>query len=145
MDYPWVNLIWENYYNNGKLPDHRAKGSFWWRSILKLLTKFKGIAMVQAKQGSTVSLWHDMWEGKIREMEFPGLHSFITRSNIALGDANILENLHEIFQLPLSDEAFQQYTTLSAELDNLEGQQRQIFGPTFGAQIYFQITKLTYP
>jgi hypothetical protein len=102
-----VSLIWENYYSNEKLPDHRAKGSFWWRSILKLLTKFKGIAMVQAKQGSTVSLWHDMQKSKIREMEFPELHSFTTRSNISLSDAKSLENLHEIFQLPLSDEAFQ--------------------------------------
>jgi hypothetical protein len=28
LDCPWVNLIWENYYQNGKLSDRRAKGSF---------------------------------------------------------------------------------------------------------------------
>jgi hypothetical protein len=28
VDCPWVHLIWNNYYKNGKLPDHRARGSF---------------------------------------------------------------------------------------------------------------------
>jgi hypothetical protein len=57
IDYPWVNLIWDNYYRNGKLPDHRAKGSFWWRALLKLLDKYKGIAMVQVQDGSYVFMW----------------------------------------------------------------------------------------
>jgi hypothetical protein len=25
---PWVNLIWDNYYKNGKLPSATKKGSF---------------------------------------------------------------------------------------------------------------------
>jgi hypothetical protein len=28
QDYPWVHLIWNNYYIEGKLPDHRPRGSF---------------------------------------------------------------------------------------------------------------------
>jgi hypothetical protein len=35
---------------------------------LKLLNKFKGIAMVQIKNGATVSLWHDLWNGQLRMM-----------------------------------------------------------------------------
>jgi hypothetical protein len=31
LDYPWVNLIWDNYYRDGKLPNLQPKGSFWWR------------------------------------------------------------------------------------------------------------------
>jgi hypothetical protein len=49
-------LIWDNYYRDRKLPDYRLQGSFWWRSILKLLDKFKGIAMVQIHDGSNVHL-----------------------------------------------------------------------------------------
>jgi len=30
-DIPWVQLIWEKYYRNGKLLGHTKKGSFWWR------------------------------------------------------------------------------------------------------------------
>jgi hypothetical protein len=37
--------------------------------MLKLLTKFKGIAMINIQDGSTISLWHDMWKGKVRESE----------------------------------------------------------------------------
>jgi hypothetical protein len=29
-DIPWVHMIWENYYNNGKLPNRTMKDSFWW-------------------------------------------------------------------------------------------------------------------
>jgi hypothetical protein len=28
-DLHWVNLIWEKYYRNGKLPSHIREGSFW--------------------------------------------------------------------------------------------------------------------
>ena len=29
VDLPWVNLIWEKHYRNGKLSSHIKKGSFW--------------------------------------------------------------------------------------------------------------------
>lgn len=45
-DMAWVNLVWENYYSNGELPGQNHRGSFWWRDILKLLDKFKGLARV---------------------------------------------------------------------------------------------------
>jgi hypothetical protein len=47
LDLPWVHLLWDNYYNSGSVPDHRMKGSFWWRDILKLLDTFKALARVQ--------------------------------------------------------------------------------------------------
>ena len=37
MDIPWVHLVWDKYYSNGRLPNHIRKGSFWWRDVLKLL------------------------------------------------------------------------------------------------------------
>jgi hypothetical protein len=51
---PWVQLLWTKYYSNGKVSGQSMKGSFWWRSILKLLTTFKGIAEVEAGSGSTI-------------------------------------------------------------------------------------------
>jgi hypothetical protein len=59
-DLLWVQLIWANHYRDGKLPDHRPRGSFWWRGVLKLLIKFKGIAMVHIQNGSTTLLWEDL-------------------------------------------------------------------------------------
>jgi hypothetical protein len=43
-DLPWVHLIWEKYYTNGKVSGHTLKGSFWWRGLLRLLNTFKEIA-----------------------------------------------------------------------------------------------------
>jgi hypothetical protein len=39
-DLPWVQLIWPNYYRNGKVPGEIRKCSFWWRSMLGLLNTY---------------------------------------------------------------------------------------------------------
>jgi hypothetical protein len=56
MNIPWVKLIWENYYSNGDVPGFRPEGSFWWKSLLKLLTTFKGISRAQIQDGRIVLL-----------------------------------------------------------------------------------------
>jgi hypothetical protein len=45
-DLPWVNLIWEKYYRNGRLPGAATVGSPWWRDILRLIDKYKDFASV---------------------------------------------------------------------------------------------------
>jgi hypothetical protein len=52
-DLLWVHLIEEKYYRNGKLLGPTMKGSFWWRSLLRLLTRYKGIASVTVGTGDT--------------------------------------------------------------------------------------------
>lgn len=52
-DIPWVSLVWKKYYSSGKLPGCSKKGSFWWRDIVKLLDKFKGMAKVEIRDGSS--------------------------------------------------------------------------------------------
>jgi hypothetical protein len=47
-DLPWGKLIWTKYYTNGTVRGHTMKGSFWWKSILKLLNVYKGIARAKA-------------------------------------------------------------------------------------------------
>jgi hypothetical protein len=47
------------------------------------------------------------------------LFSFTTKSNITVQQAIEMENLHDIFQLPLSEEAYHQYILLNTELENL--------------------------
>ena len=51
---PWVELIWNKHYTNGKLPNsNRPKGSFWWRDVLKLLDKYKGMSSVLILDGQS--------------------------------------------------------------------------------------------
>jgi hypothetical protein len=70
LDVPWVQLIWNNYYRNGTVPDGRPKRSFWWRGLLKLLTQFKGISSVKVQNGTSTSLWFDKWSSKIRNVQY---------------------------------------------------------------------------
>jgi hypothetical protein len=58
------------------------------------------------KDGLIVSMWHDMWEGKVRVLEFLEPFSFTTNRSVTVSKAKSLEELHEIFQLPLSTKAF---------------------------------------
>lgn len=52
-DIPWVNLVWEKHYNNGRLPGVVKKGSFWWRDTLKTLPTFKKLASVEIRNGQS--------------------------------------------------------------------------------------------
>lgn len=75
-DIPWVHLVWDNYYNNGKLPGQNKEGSFWWKNVVKLLDKYKGIASAWVSDGSTVLFWMDTWNEQVLFLEFPQLFSF---------------------------------------------------------------------
>jgi hypothetical protein len=55
----------EKNYRNDKLPVPTMKGSFWWRSLLRLLTCYKGIASVTVGTGDTTLFWKDLWNGRI--------------------------------------------------------------------------------
>jgi hypothetical protein len=115
-DCPWVQLIWDNYYSSGKLPNNRPKGSFWWRGVLKQLDKFKGIAMVHLNNGWSVAM-AGFVEWSVRSLQFPELFSYTTKIAILVGETLELDTLSDIFQLPLSETAYQQYLQLSQEME----------------------------
>jgi hypothetical protein len=86
-DIPWVKLVWEKHYTNGKLPNHTKKGSFWWKGVLKLIDKFKGLASVIAGDGSSCLLWDDCWIGQPLKLTYPELHSFAKKKDFCLAKA----------------------------------------------------------
>jgi hypothetical protein len=110
-DLPWVELIWDKHYTNGKLLDIRMpKGSFWWRDVLKLLHKFKGMASVTIFSGQSCLHWDDLWNGGVRKLLSPELHSFAKKNkSICLSKTISTENLLDLFHLPLSVEAHSQF------------------------------------
>jgi len=55
----------------------------WWRDILKLLDKFKGLASVQVKDGVSCLFWDDSWVGQSLKLSFPELNSFTKRPTIS--------------------------------------------------------------
>jgi hypothetical protein len=83
-DLPWVHLIWNKYYSNGKLPGQTMKYSFWWRSMLRLLNLYKGISHAQAKSGESILFWKDVWNGRILYLSYPHVFSFAIEENATL-------------------------------------------------------------
>jgi hypothetical protein len=92
---PWVDLIWNNHYSDGKLPGLRPCGSFWRRAVLKQLDNFKGISMTHIQNGSTILFWQDkdLWADKVRCHLSAELFSFTTREQITLQQVRSLDNL----------------------------------------------------
>jgi hypothetical protein len=137
MDITWVNLIWENYYRNGVVPDSRPKCSFWWKALLKLLTTFKGISMAHIQDGRTVLLCQDLWDSNIRSVLMPELFSYSSSSSCTVAQAASLENFYDIFQTPLSVEAYQQYYLLRQELQEMNlSQDKDIWTYIWGSTTF---------
>ena len=119
MDIPWVHLIWEKYYSNGRLPGSSRHGSFWWKDILKLSNSFKGMSRVIIKDGATCFLRQDLWTGQILDQSFPELFSYAKNTLILVKKACQSQELYDLFHLPLSVEAFQRFQVFSELVDNL--------------------------
>lgn len=119
-DIPWVNLIWEIHYDNGRLPVANNRGSFWWKDVLRLLDNFKGLAKVDLKDGRTCFLWSDIWKDTIPTLAFPELFSFTSNKSITVAEAKTLDSLQSIFHLPLSEQAYHQFLCLQQLLENVQ-------------------------
>jgi hypothetical protein len=119
-DVPWVNLIWEAYYNNGKLPDKLNVGSFWCKSHLKLLDLYKGMARCKAGNGSSAMFWTDLWQDVYFHQKFPHLVTFAKDFNILVKDAIGHEYMQDLFHHPLSQQAYEEFLTLLGETLSVE-------------------------
>jgi hypothetical protein len=119
-DLPWVNLIWEKYYRNGRLPGAATVGSPWWRDILRLIDKYKDFASVNIQDGKSCLFWEDLWNGLVPKLSFPELFSFTRKPKITLAEVKAAPNLHDLFHLPLSVEAFSQLKQLQDILHSVQ-------------------------
>lgn len=117
-DIPWVSLVWEKLYPNGKLPNHVRKGLFWWRDILKLLHDFKSFSSAQVQNGSTCLFWSDSWIQQPLQLEYPELYSFARNKEISVARVWAIQDLSDLFHLPLSSEAFQQLQIMQSFKDH---------------------------
>lgn len=121
-DIPWVHLIWSCHYSTNRLPHANgpARGSFWWRDILKFLSKFKSFAVLTVRDGATCFLWHDDWNNAIHTLHFPELYSFCRNRLITLKTVVDQPLLQDLFHLPLTPEAFHQFQQLEHSVQNIQ-------------------------
>lgn len=94
------------------------KGSFWWRDILNLLNEFKSFSSAQVQDGSTCLFWWDKWIQQALHLEYPELFSFAKNKEICVAKALLVQNLSDLFHLPLSLEAFNQLQVLQSFRDH---------------------------
>lgn len=116
---PWVNIVWETHYSDGRVPSNLRRGSFWWSDILKLIDKFKGMAIVSVSDGKSILFWEDLQNDMIPKLNYPEQHSFAKNRNITMEKVLTTPDLTSLFSLPVSEEAFSQLGSLSARLDDL--------------------------
>lgn len=69
--------------------------------------------------GQTCLLWEDLWNGQIRKLQFPELHSYAKNKLISLSKAHGAAALHDLFNLPVSVEAYTQLQDLQFEFSTL--------------------------
>lgn len=121
-DLPWVQLLWKAHYDDGSVPTlNQQKGSFWWRSCVSFLEDFKLLTTCKPGAGNSILLWKDKWNGDTLQRQFPQLHSFSHDKNISVQKAKQLapDEIHTLFQLPLSMIASEQFDQLTGLLTDL--------------------------
>ena len=84
LNIPWVNLIWDTYYNNGQVPGHNLVGSFWWKANLNLLDHYKSMARCVICDGKSALSWTDLWDKQCMSTTFPHLLSFSKNNMITV-------------------------------------------------------------
>jgi hypothetical protein len=117
-DIPWVKIVWDNYYQNGKLSGQNKKGSFWWKDIVKILHKFKDLAAVSVADGSSVIFWKDHWNGITPAQRFPELFSIAKYPSASFSETVSRTDFLCNFSLPLSVQANDQLLELQNHIDN---------------------------
>jgi hypothetical protein len=67
---------------------------------------------VQLGTGDTILFSEDLWNGQILKFKYLELHSFAINKSITAQRVQQADELDDIFQLPLSEVAYEQYCEL---------------------------------
>jgi len=97
----------------------REMGSFWWKDILRLNTIYRGIARCVIGNGATVTFWDDLWANEILSSKYPRIHSFAKDHNISVQKIMQIDDISEIFNLPLSDQALSELMDLQNDVQQI--------------------------
>jgi hypothetical protein len=145
QDIPWVNLIWQAYYHNINNTPHLCsrKGSFWWKDCLSMVDDFTDLTTCSVHKGNSISLWFDQWDNNSKkETQYPRLLSFAKNDRINLHKATGLEDLYDLFHLPLSIEAHQEFRSLQLDLNGINSSDRDDIWCLRGNEASFSTKKV---
>jgi hypothetical protein len=112
-DIPWVSLLWDSYYAESVPHATKLCGSFWWRDVFKLVEDFRALSSVKLGRGDSIIFWSDKWKFNdclVTLLErFPRLFSYALDQHISVADYYEAVDRINLFYLPLSTEAFQEF------------------------------------
>ena len=108
-DIPWVKIIWETYYSDGKLPGDNMVGSFWWKSNLALIGQYKAIVRCNVGDGINAFFWDDLWHHSVLKHKFHHLYSFFKNPQLNIHQVIHTEYLQDLLYLSLTIEAYQEF------------------------------------
>jgi hypothetical protein len=116
VDLPWVHLLWSEYYLDSVPHWEKLKGSFWWRDVLKQVDNDRGFTSIKIGIGDTALFWSDNWfldgcHTPLRD-RFPQLFTFVLDEGLSAAQVYNKEDFLSLFFLPLSREAFDEYSQL---------------------------------
>jgi hypothetical protein len=64
-------------------------------------------------------MWDDLWLGRVPKLAFPELYSFAKKPSLSFSQARTHASVSQLFNLPLSVEAFDQWLLLGPAIQNL--------------------------
>src|SRR3954465_3913396 len=118
---PWVALICNSYYHQRVPHATELCGSFWWRDVAKHMDSFVVVSKIQIGPGDSVLLWHDFWMDHMNRSlahKFTRLLSYAKDPLISVQGLLGTSDLTDLFNLPLSDQAYEELLELSFILQN---------------------------
>lgn len=116
---PWVHLTWLKLYSRS-VPPHecKPKGSFWWKSMIRLAEHFM-LSSCSVKSGISTSFQHDTWDFGVLKWQFHELYNFALKKKISV-QTFIQSDVEQLLWLPLSITASNELTKLQNCLQNFQ-------------------------
>jgi hypothetical protein len=85
-----------------------------------MVDEFRELTSCSVHKGNSISLWYDKWDNNSKkETQYPRLLSFAKNDKINMLEAIGFEDLYDLFHLPLSIEAHQEFRSLLLDLNGL--------------------------
>lgn len=112
----WVNIIWQKYYLDDVPHLAREKGSFWWKDILRMHVKYRGIATCTPNKGDIVSFWDALIEGAVHSQSLPNLFQYAKNPKISFWKLRNADSLLDCFRIPMSRQAYNEFLVLQEEI-----------------------------
>jgi hypothetical protein len=113
------------------------------KCLMNLSPAFRGIASCTIGSGKSALFWKDDWNKGIMQEKYPCLFSYVQHEDISVADFCTSHSISDMFQLPLSPEAFSEWEQLQVTTDSLlqvsneEDMWKYEWGTTYTAKSFY--------